>query len=128
MKKFILIIILVLFIFGCENTKLKVIWPTQSRGFIFKKYGGGDIRMVKAPKGFIVTPYEVFKMTSPAKYMIIIYADNTHYYVAKIGASPKQALEFGKKIDGKTGAITHPLTKNKFSLLYIKEYSKIENN
>ena len=127
MKKFIPIFVLVLFVFGCADTglKLKRIWPTQSSGLILKKHGS-DIKKINPPKGFIVTPYEVLQMCSPRKYAIIIYADNTHYYVAKTEAKPKQALKFGEKIDGKTGEITHPHTKNKFSLIHIKKYSKIK--
>lgn len=124
MKKLLIVLFLII-LSGCSNHMgLTKVWPTKSSGIIFQKYGP-PINSVAAPKGFLITPLEVSEMCSPSKYLIVIYADETHYYVAKGSADQREVVNFGEKIDGRTGEITHPLKKNKRSIIYIRKYSDL---
>jgi len=117
MKKF-LILTFIIAIAGCSSTeKLTKIWPTDACP---------KIHEAKSPDGFLLTPYDIFEMCTPRKYMIVIYADATNYYVAKIIASPKKAKKFGECVNGRTGMITHPQKKNRYSIRYIKPYKEIK--
>ena len=125
MKKF-LILTFIIVIAGCSSSKeLIKVWPTEKTGIIFVKYGP-SIHEAKTPDGFILTPYDISEMCSYLKYVIVIYADTTNYYVAKVSASPKKAKEFGECVNGRTGMITHPQKKNRHSIRYIKPYKKIK--
>ena len=94
---------LMLFVVGAHA---QLVWPTEIKGVIFKKFGP-KIETVKPPDGFTVTPAEVSQMFEPRKYVIMLYADDTHYLVTRYVRKQtyKNALLVGVTIDGKTGAV-----------------------
>jgi hypothetical protein len=99
------------------------IWPTETSGILAKKYGP-SIREATIPAGFILTPSDISTICNPRKYQIVIYADATNYYVAKITASPEKAIKYGECVNGKTGVVTHPKEKNRYSLVHITPYEE----
>lgn len=94
---------LMFFVVGAQA---QLVWPTEIRGFIFKKFGP-KIEAVKPPDGFTVTPAEVSQMFEPRKFVIMIYAADTHYVVTRYDRKQtyKNAQLVGATINGKTGAV-----------------------
>lgn len=99
-------ILVILWLMVLTAAQAERVWPTETKGVIFKKLGP-PIETVAAPASFIVTPAEVSEMFSPRKFDIMIYADDTHYFVTRYDRKQtlKQAQLFGTSINGKTGAV-----------------------
>jgi len=95
------------------------VWPTKEQSFLSLKAAGKPVTETKIPAGFILSPLDISKMCSPRKYSICIYADDADYYAAKFKASADDARRFGECINGRTGEITHPKEKNRYSILFI---------
>lgn len=109
---------------GPDNSRIIKIWPTEERGILLKRYGP-DIKYVKPPKGFTVTPLEIEEMYTPTKYAVVIYADETYYYIARLGASPKMAETYGTKLNGVTGEVIYPMKENRYSIrMKLRGYNK----
>jgi hypothetical protein len=104
------------------GAQAQLVWPTQKEGIIFKKFGP-RIETVKPPEGFTVTPAEVSEMFSPRKFLIMIYASDTHYFVTRYDRNQtwKKAQLFGVKINGKTGAVDG----KSLGLTVLKTYEEI---
>ena len=113
--------ILAVLIISAVVAQAQLIWPTKSEGIIFKKYGP-KIETVKPPASFTVTPVEVSEMFAPRKFMIMIYANDTHYFVTRHGRKQtfKKAQLFGVRINGKTGVVD----KKSLNLKVLKTYEK----
>lgn len=122
MMKRIVTILAVLMI-SAVVVQAQLIWPTESKGIIFKKYGP-KIETVKPPTGFTVTPVEVSEMFAPRKFMIMIYANGTHYFVTRYDRRQtlKKAQLFGVRINGKTGSVD----KKSLDLKVLKPYKEIK--
>ena len=101
----------------------QLVWPTESKGIIFKKYGP-RIETVRPPAGFTVTPVEVSEMFTPRKFMIMIYANDTNYFVTRYDRkqTPKKAQLFGVIINGKTGSVD----RKSLDLKVLKTYEAIK--
>jgi len=63
-----IVTILAVLMISAVVVQAQLIWPTESKGIIFKKYGP-KIETVKPPTGFTVTPAEVSEMFAPRKFM-----------------------------------------------------------
>ena len=105
------------------STHAQLVWPTETKGIIFKKFGP-KIETVKPPDGFTVTPAEVSEMLSPRKFVIMLYASDTHYFVTRYDRKQtyKKAQLFGVKINGKTGVVD----KKSLDLKVLKPYEAIK--
>ncbi|MDT8389714.1 MAG: hypothetical protein RRC34_04295 [Lentisphaeria bacterium] len=100
-----------------------LIWPTETKGIFFKKFGP-PIESVAAPDGFTVTPAEISQMFAPRKFTIMIYADDTHYFVTRYNRKQtlKQAQLLGVTINGTTGAVE----KQGLGLKILKTYAAVK--
>jgi hypothetical protein len=98
--------ILATLMFVAVGAQAQLVWPTEIKGIIFKKFGP-KIEALKPPDGFTVTPADVSQMFEPRKYVIMIYADDTHYVITRYDRKQtyKSALLVGVTINGKTGAV-----------------------
>ncbi len=115
--------ILAALLFSALAVQAQLVWPTETKGIIFKKFGP-TIETVKPPDGFVVTPSEVSEMFSPRKFMIMIYANDTHYFVTRYNRKQtyKKAQLFGVRINGKTGVVD----KKSLDLNVLKPYKEIK--
>jgi hypothetical protein len=115
--------ILAVLLISAAAVQAGLVWPTETKGIIFKKFGP-KIETVKPPKGFTVTPAEVSQMFEPRKFMIMIYAGDTHYFVTRYDRkqTPKKAQLFGVRINGKTGAVE----KKSMDVKVLKTYKDIK--
>jgi len=106
MKRIITILVVLTISSLTVHAQLQLVWPTETQGIIFKKFGP-TIEAVKPPNGFTVTPAEVSEMFLPRKFVIMICASDTHYFVTRYSRNQKlqKAQLFGVKINGKTGAV-----------------------
>ena len=118
-----IVTILAVLMISAVVVQAQLIWPTESKGIIFKKYGP-KIETVKPPTGFTVTPAEVSEMFAPRKFMIMIYANDTHYFVTRYDRKQthKKAQLFGVRINGKTGSVD----KKSVELKVLKTYEAIK--
>ncbi len=115
--------ILALFSLLSITMQAGLVWPSETKGVIFKRFGP-PIETVAAPASFTVTPAEVSEMFSPREFTIMMYADDTHYFVIRYDRKQtlKQAQLFGTSINGKTGAVE----KNGLGLNVQKTYEEIK--
>jgi hypothetical protein len=122
MKRIITILVVLTISSLTVHAQLQLVWPTETQGIIFKKFGS-IIEAVKPPNGFTVTPAEVSEMFSPRKFVIMIYANDTHYFVTRYSRNQKlqKAQLFGVKINGKTGVVDQ----NSLELTPLKTYEEI---
>lgn len=106
MMKTLCAILLLLAGSGTATRAGGLVWPTETSGIIVKTFGP-PIETVKAPDGFTVTPADVSAMFAPRAFMIMIYADDTCYFVTRYirKQTLKQAQLFGVRISGKSGAV-----------------------
>lgn len=104
MKKNIAILVVLFLFIGAAAAQL--VWPTESKGIVFKKFGP-SIESVKTPDGFSVTPAEVSQMFEPRKFLLMIYANETDYFVVRysLWQSYEKTQKYGVKINGKTGLV-----------------------
>jgi len=104
------------------GAQAQLVWPTETNGVFFKKFGP-KIETVKSPDGFTVTPAEVSEMFSPRKFVIMIYASDTHYFVTRYDRNQtlKKAQLFGVQINCKTGAVD----RKGLGLTVVKTYEEV---
>ena len=114
---------LAVFMITAVVAQAQLVWPTESKGIFFKKYGP-KIETVKPPDGFTVTPAEVSQMFEPRKHVIMIYASDKHYFVTTYDRKQtyKKAQLLGVTINGKTGAVE----KQSLDLKALKTYEEIK--
>lgn len=118
-----IIAILAILTVSALTVQAQLVWPTETKGIIFKRFGP-KIETVKPPDGFTVTPAEVSEMFSPRKFVIMIYASDTHYFVTRYDRKQtlKKAQLFGVQINGKTGVVD----KKSLDLKALKSYEEIK--
>ncbi len=99
------------------NEDISLLWPSERKGLIFKKWTGPHIKEVVMPEGFLLSPVDVFDALGPSKFVFSIYADDNFYYVV-FGWSKRISLvkDYGFKIDGKTGETHLPLKQKPYKL------------
>ncbi len=100
------IAILVVLLLSIVTAVAQLVWPTENKGIIFKKYGP-SIESVKTPAGFSVTPAEVSQMFEPCKFLLMIYANETDYFIVRysLWQTYEKAQKYGVKINGQTGQV-----------------------